>query len=54
MLCPRCRVEMRVQATRQEAFDGKIFAIQDLACRNKKCSEYGNILYTSKQERKEE
>lgn len=55
MKCPLCDIEMSIQRSYTEVTgdDGpdtetKVFTVQELTCRNKKCSNYGKVVETAK------
>ncbi|MED9905280.1 MAG: hypothetical protein UFG06_14010 [Lachnospiraceae bacterium] len=55
MKCPLCNIEMAIQATRHKLAGDKtpdvetrLYIEQDFTCRNKKCSNYGKMVYTNK------
>ena len=57
MLCPLCKLEMRITNTRNvvEHDDTpdevtKLFVIQDLSCVNKSCENYDKVVDTIKTE----
>lgn len=53
MLCPKCRCEMRIEATRTVAegdkspdTETKVYTEQDLVCRNPACPDHGQVVQT--------
>jgi hypothetical protein len=51
MLCPLCKIEMRINGTRHVVVNDntpdketELYLEQDLVCRNKKCSNYGKVV----------
>lgn len=51
MLCPLCKIEMRINETRHVIKNDdtpdkptELYLEQDLVCRNKKCSNYGKVV----------
>jgi hypothetical protein len=52
MLCPKCKIEMRISASRYvvdhddtpEA-ETKLYTQQDMVCRNKQCINYGKLVF---------
>ena len=49
-LCPKCKTLLRVSASKYVLKDGKLFMVQDLACRNPKCLNNGAVVKTIKHE----
>lgn len=43
-LCPKCKTLLRVMASKYVLRDGKLFMIQDMACRNPKCENNGVVV----------
>lgn len=55
MMCPLCKIEMRINATRHVLVDDdtpdketKLFVEQDLICRNKNCTNFQKVVQTVK------
>lgn len=51
MLCPVCKTELRVSATKYVVRDEKLFVVQELTCRNPKCDNNGKVVDTIEHER---
>ena len=50
MECPKCKTALRVSGTKYVIRDGKLFAVQDLVCRNPKCLNDGIVVKTIEHE----
>lgn len=55
MKCPLCNLEMSIQASRYETvnddspdMETQLYMAMDLTCRNKKCSNFGKVVQTVK------
>lgn len=55
MKCPLCSIEMIIQKTYTEVegdnspdTQTKVYTLQELSCRNKKCGNYGKVVETVK------
>ena len=44
MLCPACKTELRVSASKYVMKDGKLYMVQELTCRNPKCENDGKVV----------
>lgn len=59
MICPKCKCEMRIAATRTEVTGDKspdtptkVMTVQDLVCRSAQCDNFNRIVKTIKTELK--
>lgn len=59
MICPKCKCEMRIAATRIEVTGDnspdtttKVMTVQDLSCRSPKCDNFNRIVTSVKTELK--
>ena len=51
MLCPACKTELRVSASKYVYKDGHLYMVQELTCRNPKCENNGKVVATIEHER---
>lgn len=51
MLCPACKTELRVSATKNVIRGEKLFVVQELTCRNSKCENNGKVVATIEHEK---
>jgi hypothetical protein len=50
MLCPQCKVEMRLSPPRYRVSNNKLFIVQDYICRSKQCPNYDKVVETRETE----
>lgn len=53
MLCPQCKVEMKMNSRYEQDEKGLLFLYTEYLCRNPRCAEFGRVADTQIQ-RKEE
>lgn len=44
MICPQCKLQLRINPTKTENVDG--MHKQEFVCQNKKCFNYRKVVYT--------
>ena len=51
MECPKCKTELRVNASKYVIKDNKLFVVQELVCRNPDCLNNGIVVKTIEHEK---
>lgn len=53
MLCPKCKLEMKMNSRYEQDEKGLLFLYTEYICRNPRCADFDRVVNTKK-ERKEE